>query len=77
MEDVIRTDIDLICAREKRDIFQGFPAFPAIFFLLLLIKEKVISKSSVFGLKEECSFRKLSYLEKRKKKKRIINPDLR
>lgn len=43
-------------------------------FLLLLIKEKVISKSSVFGLKEECSFRKLTYLEKKNKLK---NPDLR
>lgn len=35
-------------------------------FLLLLIKEKVINKSSVFGLKEDCSFRKLTYLGKKK-----------
>lgn len=37
------------------------------FFLRLLIKEKVINKGSVFGLKEECSFRKLTYLEGGKK----------
>lgn len=35
-------------------------------FLLLLIKGKMINKSSLFGLKEKCSFRKLSYLVKKK-----------
>lgn len=40
--------------------FRGF-GLSLHFLLLMLIKDKVINKSSVFGLKEACSFRELTY----------------